>query len=64
MRNIISFRLMGLIVSAQVTIDLQDVFDNLQTFRKRAFIGNNIIHATDDVLIQELVNRGYEISKG
>ena len=55
---------MSFIVGAQVKIDLQDVFDNLIIFKQRTFIKENIKCASDDVLVQELVNRGYEITKG
>jgi len=55
---------MSFIISKEVKFDLEEAFDLLYPFRQNEFIRENIGCVTDDVLIQELVNRGYEITKG
>ena len=55
---------MSFIISKEVQFDLEEAFDSLYPFRQNEFIRENIGCVTDDVLIQELVNRGYEITKG
>lgn len=48
----------------KVSIDLQEVFEKMGDIDQRCFMQENISYATDDALIQELVNRGFEITKG
>lgn len=55
---------MECIVKIDVAIDLQKAFDKLSRYQQMLFMKENIIRATNDILMQELLNRGYEISKG
>lgn len=44
-------------------VDLQELFDDLSGGDQAYFIRENITASDDDTLIQELVNRGYEVVK-
>lgn len=45
-------------------VDLQELFDDLNDGDQAYFIRENITASDDDTLIQELINRGYEVVKG
>lgn len=45
-------------------VDLQELFDDLNGGDQAYFIRENITASDDDTLVQELINRGYEVVKG
>lgn len=51
-------------ISKEINLDLQELFEGMSNENRTYFVNNNVSSATDDALIQELINRGYEIVKG
>lgn len=45
-------------------VNLQELFDDLDRKDQEHFLAKNITSASDDTLVQELINRGYECVKG
>ena len=50
-------------VSVEVTVDVQDVFDELSAVDKEEFILDNIDSVDDDELIEILIGKGYNVTK-
>lgn len=48
----------------KVEVDVQALFEGLNDTDQHCFMEQNITYATDDILVQELINRGYEVVKG
>ena len=51
-------------VDTKVSVDVQELFDGMRDADQVSFMEQNITYASDDSLVQELVNRGYELVKG
>ena len=50
-------------IKPEIDIDLQEVYDALWSFEQRGFLLDNIDNLTDEDLIAELSDRGYDITK-
>lgn len=51
-------------VEAEVSVDIYQLFERVSYEDQLRFLQRNIYRLYDDVLIQELINRGYEVVKG
>ena len=61
---IINLQLMKFDVYTKVSVDVQELFEGMSDADQVSFIEQNITYASDDSLVQELINRGYELVKG
>lgn len=61
---IINLQLMKFDVDTKVSVDVQELFEGMSDADQVSFMEQNITYASDDSLVQELVNRGYELVKG
>lgn len=50
-------------VDTKVSVDVQELFERMSDADQVSFMEQNITYASDDSLVQELVNRGYEVVK-
>lgn len=51
-------------VETEVSVDIYQLFERVSYEDQLRFLQRNIHRLYDDVLIQELINRGYEVVKG
>ena len=51
-------------VEAEVLVDIYQLFERVGYKDQLLFLQRNIYRLDDDALIQELINRGYEVVKG
>lgn len=51
-------------VEAEVSVDIYQLFERVGYEDQLRFLQRNIYRLYDDVLIQELINRGCEVVKG
>ena len=51
-------------VEVEVPVDIYQLFERVGYKGQLCFLERNIYRLCDDVLIQELINRGYEVVKG
>lgn len=51
-------------IDTKVSLDLQELFEGMSDTDQVCFMQENITYASDDALVQELINRGYEVVKG
>ena len=54
---------MTTIINQDIEIDLQEVYDTLFSCDRRAFLLDNIKELEDDDLMEELMRRGYPVTK-
>lgn len=51
-------------IDTNISVDMQELFEGMSDTDQVSFMEQNITYASDDSLVQELVNRGYEVVKG
>ena len=51
-------------IYTNISVDMQELFEGMSDADQVSFMEQNITYASDDSLVQELVNRGYEVVKG
>lgn len=51
-------------IDTNISVDIQELFEGMSDTDQVSFMEQNITYASDDSLVQELVNRGYEVVKG
>lgn len=51
-------------VEAEISVDIYQLFKRVGYKDQLLFLQRNMYRLDDDVLIQELINRGYEVVKG
>lgn len=51
-------------VEAEISVDIYQLFERVGYKDQLRFLQRNIYRLYDDALIQELINRGYEVVKG
>lgn len=51
-------------VEAEISVDIYQLFEKVGYEDQLRFLQRNMYRLYDDVLIQELINRGYEVVKG
>ena len=51
-------------VEVEVPVDIYQLFERVGYKDQLLFLQRNMYRLCDDVIIQELINRGYEVVKG
>ena len=51
-------------VEAEISVDIYQLFERVCYKDQLLFLQRNMYRLDDDALIQELINRGYEVVKG
>lgn len=51
-------------VKTEVSVDIYQLFERVGYNDQLLFLQKNLYRLYDDILIQELINRGYEVVKG